>query len=249
MIVPEDKLFRERVRKGAEVFQELGKILKAKGYATLVGDEGGYAAKLGSNEEALKLITAAIEQAGYKAGQDINLAIDAAASEFYSEAGIYSLKRDGKNLNAKEMIGFYENLARKYPIISIEDGLAEDDWDNWQEMTKRMGEKLLLVGDDLFVTNIKRLEQGVKKQVANAILIKLNQIGSLTETMQAIYLAKKSGYKVIISHRSGETCDTTIADLAVATNAEYIKTGSLSRSERVAKYNRLMKIEEELENK
>ena len=249
MIVPEDKLFRERVRKGAEVFQELGKILKAKGYATLVGDEGGYAAKLGSNEEALKLITAAIEQAGYAAGQDINLAIDAAASEFYSEKGVYSLKRDGKNLNANEMISFYENLAKKYPIISIEDGLAEDDWDNWQVMTKKMGDKLLLVGDDLFVTNIKRLEQGIKKQVANAILIKLNQIGSLTETMQAIYLAKKSGYKVIISHRSGETCDTTIADLAVAVNAEYIKTGSLSRSERVAKYNRLMKIEEELENK
>jgi len=249
MIIPKSKLFKNRVRMGAEIFHNLGKILKEKGYPTLVGDEGGYAAKLSSNEEAFNLILEAIKAAGYEPEKDVNLAIDTASSEFYEEKEkIYSLKRDNKTLTAEELINLYEDWLSQYPLIFLEDGLAEDDWDNWKILTQRLGKKILLIGDDLFVTNIKRLEKGIKMKVANAILIKLNQIGTLTETMQAINLAKKNNYKIVISHRSGETCDTTIADLAVAVNAEYIKTGSLSRSERVSKYNRLMEIEEEIES-
>jgi enolase len=247
MIVPRGKLFKNRVKMGAEIFQKLGKILKDRGYTTLVGDEGGYAPKLASNEEAFSLILEAIKAAGYELGKDVNLAIDAAASEFYnSKDKKYILKSDNKTLTPAELISLYESWLLKYPIISLEDGLAEDDWNNWKILTQKQGKKILLVGDDLFVTNIKRLERGIKTKAANAILIKLNQIGTLTETIEAINTAKKANYKVIISHRSGETSDTTIADLAVAVNAEYIKTGSLSRSERVCKYNRLMEIEEEI---
>lgn len=259
MIVPQAKLFKERVRQGAEVFHHLAKILKANGYAITVGDEGGYAPRLKQNEEAFKLILEAVKSAGLKSGKDVNLAIDAAASEFYtppslslpdsigqSSTGGYELKLDKKTFSSEAMIDLYKNWASRFPIISIEDGLAEDDWNGWKLLTKETGRKTILVGDDLFVTNSKRLAEGIKKNVANAILIKVNQIGSLSETINCVTLAKKNGYKVIISHRSGETEDAFIADLAVAVNADFIKTGSLSRIERVAKYNRLMEIEEEL---
>ncbi len=246
MIMPQAKIFKERVRQGAEVFHALRKILKEKGYSVGVGDEGGYAPRLKQNEEAFKLILEAINSAGWQAGKDVNLAIDAAASEFYSEKKGYELKLDKKIFSPKAMVDLYQNWTSRFHIVSIEDGLAEDDWDGWRLLTKEMGKKTILVGDDLFVTNSKRLAEGIKKNVANAILIKVNQIGSLSETIDCINLAKKNNYKVIISHRSGETEDTFIADLAVATNADFIKTGSLSRAERVAKYNRLMEIEEEI---
>ncbi len=245
MIVPQAKKMAKRVQMGSEIFHNLGDILKKKGFDTFVGDEGGYAVKLKKNEEAFLLILAAIKKAGYKPHKEVNLAIDAAASEFYNKKN-KTYKINNKKIKSDKLISLYQNWLRRYKLISIEDGLAEDDWDKWQTLTKKLGSKCLLVGDDLFVTNMKRLQKGIDMGVANAILIKLNQIGTLTETISAIYLAKQNNYKVIISHRSGETCDTTIADLAVAVNADYIKTGSMSRSERVSKYNRLMEIEEEL---
>lgn len=244
MILPKAKLLRERVRMGAEVFQTLRGVLKKQGLAIQVGDEGGFAPDLRSNEDGFKLIIEAIKKAGYKPGKDVELAIDAAASEFYKNKK-YNLKKDKKKLSAKKLLDFYIKMIKKYPLVSVEDGFAEDDWDNWVLSGKKM-KKVMQVGDDLFVTNAERLQKGIDMGVANAILIKLNQIGSLSETIDAIKLAQKNKYKVVISHRSGETKDTFIADLAVGVGAEYIKTGSLSRSERVAKYNRLMEIESEL---
>lgn len=247
MIVPRAKNFSERLRRGAEVFHSLKKVLKSKKHGIYVGDEGGFAPSLKKNEDALKLMIEAIKNAGYKPGKDVFLAIDVAASEFYDvKKKIYNLKRDGKKLKADGLMKLYSNWLKKYPIISIEDGLAEDDWDNWTKFTKYFGKKTMLIGDDLFTTNSARLKKGIEEKAGNAVLIKLNQIGTLTETMDCIALAQRNKYKVVISHRSGETSDTTIADLAVAVNAEYIKTGSLSRSERVEKYNRLLEIEEEL---
>ncbi|MEK7516564.1 MAG: phosphopyruvate hydratase [Patescibacteria group bacterium] len=250
MIVPLARTMRERVRVGAEVFHALGGLLAKAGYSTLKGDEGGYAPALGGNERALRLIMEAIRGAGYAPKKDVAIAMDPASSEFYDKKKKrYVLRADKKTLPAGQLTALYERWVKKYPIISIEDGLAEDDWDGWKALTAKLGRRIHLVGDDLFVTNKKRLQQGIRQGVANAILIKVNQIGTLTETIEAIQLAQKHRYAVILSHRSGETCDTTIADLAVAVGAEYIKTGSLSRSERVAKYNRLMEIEEELQNK
>lgn len=251
MIVPQQKKFAERVRCGAEVFHALGKILKKKGYTTLVGDEGGFAPKLEKNSQAFDLIMAAIRGAGYVPGRDVFLAIDAAASEFYDEQRKkYGLNLEKRKLSATQLAALYGAWLKKYPIILLEDPFAEDDWENWQWFTKvvkQKNKKALIVGDDLFTTNPKRLKKGVEMGVANAILIKLNQIGTLTETLDTIKLARQNGYKVVISHRSGETDDTFIADLAVGVNADYIKTGSLSRIERVVKYNRLMEIEEEFE--
>jgi len=247
MIVPQQRRFKERVRCGAEVFHTLGKELHKKGFSTLVGDEGGYAASLANNEDALRFLMRAITQAGYQPGKDVMLALDAAASEFYDEkTETYELKKEGKKLTSQDMMTRWERWVEKYPIISLEDGLEQDDWEGWRDLTKRLGKKITLVGDDLFATNPARLQQGISQGVANAILIKLNQIGTLSETMDAILLAQQHHYRVSVSHRSGETTDTTIADLAVAVNADFIKTGSLSRSERVAKYNRLMEIEEEI---
>ncbi|MEK7211688.1 MAG: phosphopyruvate hydratase [Patescibacteria group bacterium] len=249
MIIPKAKSFCERVRIGAEIFAALGKLLEQNGFSTLKGDEGGYAPSLKSNEDAFKYLSKAVESAGYVLGKDVNLGIDAAASEYYdAKSKKYSLKLDKKILSSAEMMDFYSKWMEKYPIISFEDPLAEDDWEAWKKITDRFGKKITLVGDDLFVTNVKRLERGIKLGVANAILIKVNQIGSLSETIDAILLAQKNNYKIAVSHRSGETADTTIADLAVAVNAEFIKTGSLSRSERVEKYNRLMEIEGELQS-
>ena len=239
--------FKEAIRMGAEVFHNLKKVLKEMGCNTAVGDEGGYAPKLASNEEALKVIVKAIKNAGYNPGKDVRIAMDIASSEFYNkETKLYELKSEGKNLTSDEMIAFYEDLVAKYPIISIEDGLAEDDWDGWKKLTKALGKKVQLVGDDLFVTNTKRLEKGIEMGVANSILIKVNQIGTLTETFDAIQMAQKAGYTAVVSHRSGETEDTTIADIAVALNAGQIKTGSMSRTDRIAKYNQLLRIEDEL---
>jgi len=247
MIIPQQKIFSDRVRCGAEVFATLGSILKAKGYSTLKGDEGGYAPKLPGNEKAFEYIMNAITDAGYRPGKDVMLAIDAASTEFYiKDEKMYNLKADNKKVTPAEMVKMEKFWVDKYPIASIEDGLAEDDWEDWELLTKELGNKVSLVGDDLFVTNVKRLQQGIDRKVGNAILVKLNQIGSLSETIDAIELAHRSGYKTSISHRSGETGDTTIADLAVAVNSEFIKTGSLSRSERVEKYNRLLEIESEL---
>jgi len=247
MIVPLQKTMNERVRCGAEIFQTLGRILKAKNYPTLKGDEGGYAPKLPGNEMAFTLILEAIKKAGYNPGVNVKLAIDAAASGFYNQkTKTYDLKADQKSLTPDQMIELVESWVLKYPIISLEDGLSEDDWSNWVNLTRKLGRKISLVGDDLFVTNVERLKKGIDSKVGNAILIKLNQIGSLSETIDAIMLAKKNNYKISISHRSGETADTFIADLAVAVNSEFIKTGSLSRSERVEKYNRLMEIEDEI---
>ncbi len=238
---------KEAVRMGAEVFHNLKAVLKSKGYNTGVGDEGGFAPKLGSNEEALSTIVAAIEKAGYVPGKDVMLAMDVASSEFYNEeTKKYELKSEGKELTASEMVDFYEYLIGKYPIISIEDGLDENDFEGWKILTDRIGDRVQLVGDDLFVTNTKRLAMGIEKGVANSILIKVNQIGTLTETLDAIEMAKKANYTAVVSHRSGETEDTTIADIAVATNAGQIKTGSLSRTDRIAKYNQLIRIEDEL---
>ncbi len=238
--------FREALRAGSEIFQSLKKILKKKGYSTSVGDEGGFAPNLKSNQEALDVIMEAIGAAGYTAGKDILLAIDAAASSFY-ENGNYILEAEATpKKSAAELVDWYASLCSKYPLISIEDGLAEDDWDGWKLLTQKLGKTIQLVGDDLFVTNKVRLAQGIEKKISNAILIKLNQIGTLTETLDTIALAKKNGYASIISHRSGETEDVTIADLAVGTGAGQIKTGSLCRTDRVAKYNQLLRIEEEL---
>lgn len=238
--------FKEALQMGAEVFQNLKIVLKAKKYNTAVGDEGGFAPNLKSNEEALVVIIEAIEKAGYKPGKQIAIGLDAAASEFYRK-GKYVLSAEKKpKKSAKEMVDFYSDLIKRYPIVSLEDGLAEDDWDGWKHLTKSIGKKVQIVGDDIFVTNTKRLREGIKSNVANSILIKVNQIGTLTETLEAIDMAKKAGYTAVISHRSGETENTFIADLAVATNCGQIKSGSLSRSERVAKYNQLLRIEEEL---
>lgn len=240
--------FHEGLRMGTEVFHHLKKVLKSKNHSTNVGDEGGFAPNLGSNEEALETILTAIEKAGYKAGEDILIALDAAASEFYNaEEKVYHFhKSDGRKLSSGEMVEFWENWCKKYPIISIEDGLDEDDWDGWKLMTEKLGNKLQIVGDDLFVTNTERLSRGIDQHTANSILIKVNQIGSVSETIQAVNMAHKAGYTSVMSHRSGETEDTTIADLAVALNTGQIKTGSASRSDRIAKYNQLLRIEEEL---
>ncbi|VAW93435.1 Enolase [hydrothermal vent metagenome] len=240
--------FSEAVRYGAEVFHNLKTVLSAKGMNTAVGDEGGFAPDLPSNESALEVIIEAIKKAGYKPGVDIFIGIDAASSEFYKD-GKYHLSSEGKILTASEFIDVLESWVDKYPIISIEDGLDEGDWDGWKLLTERLGDKVQLVGDDLFVTNTKIFQQGIDKDIANSILIKVNQIGTLTETLAAIELAKKSGYTAVISHRSGETEDTTISDLAVATAAGQIKTGSMSRSDRVAKYNQLLRIEQALGDK
>lgn len=239
--------FSEALRMGTEVFHSLKDVLKKKGYNTAVGDEGGFAPNLKSNEEALGIIVEAIEAAGYQAGKDVYLALDVAATELYHD-GIYDLAGEGVQKTAAEMIDYYETLCNKYPIISIEDGLAEEDWEGWKLLTERLGEKVQLVGDDLFVTNTKRLARGIAQDTGNAILVKVNQIGTLTETLEAVEMAKQAGYTAIISHRSGETEDATIADIAVATNAGQIKTGAPSRSDRVAKYNQLLRIEEELDN-
>lgn len=235
----------EAVRTGAEIFHALKKALSEAGHATNVGDEGGFAPALGSSDEALGFIMAAIESAGYKPGDDVVLALDAASTEFYND-GVYDLAGEGAKHDSAGMVGYYESLISRYPIISIEDGLAEDDWDGWKALTDAIGDRVQLVGDDLFVTNPKRLADGITKGVGNSILVKVNQIGSLSETLEAVEMAHKAGYTAVISHRSGETEDATIADLSVATNAGQIKTGSLSRSDRMAKYNQLIRIEEEL---
>src|SRR5574341_416967 len=237
----------EAIRIGAESFHHLKSVLKKKGYNTAVGDEGGFAPDLKSNEEALQVIMQAIEAAGYKPGEEIFIALDPASSEFYNkQTKKYELKSENRSLSSEEMIDYYAGLASKYPIVSIEDGLAEDDWEGWKKFTERHGRKLQLVGDDLFVTNTKRLREGISKGVGNSILVKVNQIGSLTETLAAIDMAHRAGYTAVISHRSGETEDTTIADIAVATNAGQIKTGSASRTDRICKYNQLLRIEESL---
>jgi len=247
MIVPAGaQSFREALRMGAETFHHLKKVLKSRGHSTSVGDEGGFAPNLGSNEEAMEALMEAIAAAGYKPGEDIYIALDAAASEFFSD-GKYNLGAEVKPTKSpEELIDFYESWVSRYPLISLEDGMAEGDWDGWKILTERLGDKIQIVGDDLFVTNTKILAEGISKGVANSILIKLNQIGTVTETMEAINMAFKAGYTAIISHRSGETEDTTIADLAVAAGTGQIKTGSLSRTDRVAKYNQLLRIEEEL---
>lgn len=237
--------FSDALRISAEVYHALKKILNDKSYATGVGDEGGFAPNLKSNEEALEVIIEAIQKAGYEPGKDVFIAIDAASSEFYKD-GMYVLENEGKTLTAAEMVDFYAKWVEKYPIISLEDGMAEEDWEGWKLLTDRLGSKIQLVGDDLFVTNTKRLEDGINKGVANSILIKLNQIGTLTETLNSIEMANRAGYTAVVSHRSGETEDVTIADLVVAVNAGQIKTGAPARSERVAKYNQLLRIEEEL---
>lgn len=240
--------FREGLRMGAEIFHSLKAVLKSKGLNTAVGDEGGFAPNLASNEDAIKAIVEAIEKAGYKPGEDVKLALDVAASELYDEkTKLYDMAGEGVKKTAEEMVAYYDMLLEKYPIISIEDGLAEDDWDGWKLMTKQLGNKVQLVGDDLFVTNTERLEKGIKMGVANSILIKVNQIGTLTETLDAIEMAKKAGYTAIVSHRSGETEDVTIADIVVGINAGQIKTGAPSRTDRVAKYNQLLRIEELLD--
>ena len=253
MIMPVGaKSFSECLRMSAEIYHTLKKVLKAKGLATGVGDEGGFAPNLSSDEEALKLIVEAISKAGYKPGEDVVLALDVASTEMYDEAkkigkeGCYYFWKTEELKTEDEMIEYLADLANKYPIISIEDGLAEEDWEGWRKLTEKLGNKLQLVGDDLFVTNIKRLQKGLDNKIANSILIKLNQIGTLTETLDAIELAKKNGYTAVVSHRSGETEDTTLADVAVATNAGQIKTGAPCRTDRVAKYNRLLNIEAEL---
>lgn len=229
----------------AEVYHGLKKVLSKRGLSTSVGDEGGFAPDLSSNEEALEVIVEAIKGAGYKPGKDIDLALDPAASEFYND-GKYVLASENKELSSSQMVDYYQSLVEKYPIVSIEDGMAEEDWDGWKKLTDRLGREIQIVGDDLFVTNVKRLERGIREGIANSILIKLNQIGTLTETLEAIEMAKKAGYTAVVSHRSGETEDTTIADVAVAVNSGQIKTGAPARTDRVCKYNQLLRIEEEL---
>jgi enolase len=248
MIMPAGaKSFPDAVRMGAEVFHNLKQILHDGGHGTAVGDEGGFAPNLKSNQEAIELILKAIERAGYKPGEEISIALDPASSEFYDKSGKYVFKKSDKSVKtAEDMVKFWADWVKKYPIVSIEDGLAEDDWDGWKLLTQELGNKVQLVGDDLFVTNTERLAHGMGMGVANAILIKVNQIGTLTETLDAINMARKASYGIVISHRSGETEDTFIADLAVATNAGQIKTGSMSRTDRVAKYNQLLRISEEL---
>lgn len=239
--------FAEALRMGAETFHSLKSVLKAKGYNTAVGDEGGFAPNLNSNEEALQVIVEAIEKAGYKPGKDIFFALDPASSEFFNkESKKYELKSENKKLSSEQMVDYYAKLVKNYPIVSIEDGMAEDDWDGWKIMTNKLGSKIQLVGDDLFVTNTKRLAKGIALGICNSILIKVNQIGTLTETWDAIEMAHKAGYTAVVSHRSGETEDTTIADIAVAANTGQIKTGSASRTDRIAKYNQLLRIEENL---
>ncbi len=240
--------FSEALRYGTEIFHELKKVLSKRGLNTAVGDEGGFAPDLASNEEAILVILESIENAGFKAGEDVLLGIDVASSEFY-ENGTYHLASENKKLNSEEFVDYLESWVDKYPIITIEDGMAEDDWNGWAILSERLNKKVQLVGDDLFVTNTKIFKQGIEKNIANSILIKVNQIGTLTETLAAIDMAKKANYTAVVSHRSGETEDTTIADLAVATNAGQIKTGSLSRSDRLAKYNQLLRIEEQLGSK
>ncbi|TFJ45059.1 phosphopyruvate hydratase [Carnobacterium divergens] len=239
--------FKEAIRMGAEVFHSLAAVLKSKGLNTAVGDEGGFAPDLSSNEEAIVVIIEAIEKAGYKAGSDVKIAMDVASSEFYDkETGLYDLASEGRKLDAEGMVKLYEDLVSKYPIISIEDGLDENDWEGFKHLTEVLGEKVQLVGDDLFVTNTEKLARGIENGIANSILIKVNQIGTLTETFDAIEMAKRAGYTAVVSHRSGETEDATIADIAVATNAGQIKTGSMSRTDRIAKYNQLLRIEDQL---
>ena len=246
MIIPAGaKNCTEAIRIGAEVFHNLKAVLKKKGYNTAVGDEGGFAPNLKSNEEACQVILEAITKAGYKPGKDVFLGLDVAASEFY-EKGVYNMKGEGKKLTSDKMIKFYESWVRQYPIITIEDGMSEKDWKGWKVLTDHLGSKIQLVGDDIFVTNTKIFKKGIDEGIGNSILIKLNQIGTMTETLDAIEMAKRAGYTAVVSHRSGESEDATIADLAVATNAGQIKTGSLSRTDRVAKYNQLIRIEEEL---
>lgn len=239
--------FSEALRMGAEIFHNLKKVLSKKNYNTSVGDEGGFAPNLKSNEEALQVILEAIKQAGYKAGKDVWICLDPASSEFYDkEKGLYILSSENKELTSEQMVDYYENWVKNYPIISIEDGLDENDWDGWKILTKRLGDKIQLVGDDLFVTNTAKLSRGISEGVCNSILIKLNQIGTITETLDTIEMAHKAGYTTVVSHRSGETEDSTIADLVVATNSGQIKTGSASRSDRIAKYNQLLRIEDML---
>jgi len=249
MIMPVGfKTFSDSLRCGVEVFHSLKKVLSSKGYNTAVGDEGGFAPNLKSNEEAIQVILEAIEAAGYKAGSQVQIAMDVASSEFYNkETKKYVLAGEGgKSFTAQELVGFYKELVNKYPIVSIEDGLDENDWDGWKYMTKELGQKVQLVGDDLLVTNTKRLAKAIDQGIANSILVKVNQIGTLTETFEAVEMAKRAGYTAVLSHRSGETEDSTIADIAVATNCGQIKTGSLSRTDRIAKYNQLLRIEDEL---
>lgn len=249
MIVPVGAgSYSEALRMGVEVFHNLKKVLKAKGYSTNVGDEGGFAPEIQSNEEAIETVLKAIESAGYKPGEDILIALDAASSEFYDkESGLYHFhKSDGRKMESEEMASYWADWVAKYPIVSIEDGMDEDDWAGWKSLTEKVGNKVQLVGDDLFVTNVKRLQRGIDEGIANSILVKVNQIGSLTETINAVNLAHKSAYNSVMSHRSGETEDSIIADLAVALNTGQIKTGSASRSDRMAKYNQLLRIEEEL---
>ena len=244
MVVPAGlPSFSEALRAGSEIFHNLKKVLHSKKLSTAVGDEGGFAPSLKSNEEALELLMLAIEKAGYKPGEEIYLALDVAATEFYKKGSYVFEKSDGEKRTSSELIGLYDDWSKKFPIISIEDGLDEDDWDGWKELTDRLGSKMQLVGDDLFVTNDQRLQRGIDQGIANSILVKVNQIGSLTETLSCIQRAQRSSYSTVISHRSGETADTFIADLAVATNAGQIKTGSLCRSDRTAKYNQLLRIE------
>jgi len=247
MVVPAGaKSFAEALRLGVEIFHHLRQILKKKGYSTSVGDEGGYAPKLGSNEEALKLIMEGIAQAGYGPGKDVFLALDAAASTFYEDGGYVFKTGQRKKLSSEDMIDFYEDLVERYPIKSLEDALAESDWEGWKRLTQRLGKRVQIVGDDIFVTNPRIFQKGMEMGVANSILIKLNQVGTVTETLETIEMAKRANYTAVVSHRSGETEDSFIADLAVATNVGQIKTGSASRSDRMAKYNQLLRIEEEL---
>jgi len=241
------KSFSEALRMGAEVFHNLKKVLQSNGHSTNVGDEGGFAPALNSNEEAIETVLVAIEKAGYKPGEDFYIALDPAASEFYDEErGVYHLASVGKDYSSEDMVDYWKNWVEKYPIISIEDGLQEDDWDGWQKLNAAVGDKIQLVGDDLYVTNVKRLQRGIEQSVSNSILIKVNQIGTLTETINAVQLAHENNFTAVISHRSGETEDTTIAELAVALNTGQIKTGSASRTDRIAKYNQLLRIEETL---
>lgn len=239
--------FSEGLRWGTEIFHHLKSVLKDKGMSTNVGDEGGFAPNLGSNEEAIQVVLQAIEKAGFKPGHDVHIALDAASSEFYNaEKGLYLFESTGESRTSSEMVDYWTDWTKKYPIVSIEDGLAEDDWDGWKEATEKLGKKVQLVGDDIFVTNTKRLAEGIEKGIANSILVKVNQIGSLSETIEAVQMATRNSYTSVMSHRSGETEDNTIADLAVALNCGQIKTGSASRSDRMAKYNQLLRIEEEL---
>lgn len=239
--------FTKALQMGAEVFGSLKSVLKGRKYNTSVGDEGGFAPDLKSNEEALEVIMEAITKSGYKAGKDVLLALDPASTEFYDDKKkIYNLKSEGKKFSSDQMIDYYEKLVKKYPIISIEDGLAEDDWDGWKNMTAKLGDKIQIVGDDLYVTNPKRLAKGIKEKASNSILIKLNQIGTLTETLDAIEMAQKAGFTAVVSHRSGETEDSTIADVVVAAGAGQIKTGSVCRTDRICKYNQLLRIEESI---